>query len=53
MGANLVNTVLEFIAPLIAEITGARVGIKILTNLCMNRKVTAQFSLDIDKMNYK
>ena len=41
MGANLVNTVLEFVAPLIAEITGTRVGIKILTNLCMNRKVTA------------
>lgn len=53
MGANLVNTVLEFVAPLIAEITGTRVGIKILTNLCTNRKVTAQFCLDIDKMNYK
>ncbi|CAD8162824.1 unnamed protein product [Paramecium octaurelia] len=53
MGANLVNTILEFVAPLIAEITGTRVGIKILTNLCTNRKVTCQFCLDIDKMNYK
>lgn len=41
MGANLVNTVLEHVAPLIAEITGTRIGIKILTNLCLNRKVTA------------
>lgn len=41
MGANLVNTILEYVAPLIQEITNARVGIKILTNLCLNRKVTA------------
>ncbi|MDH5622225.1 MAG: hydroxymethylglutaryl-CoA reductase, degradative, partial [Gammaproteobacteria bacterium] len=33
MGANLVNTVCEAIAPRIAEITGGRVALRILSNL--------------------
>lgn len=53
MGANLVNTVVEHLAPLIEEITSCRTGIKILTNLCMQRKVSASFSLSIEKMAYK
>lgn len=53
MGANIVNTVLEHLAPLIEEITGCKIGIKILTNLCLNRKVTAIFKLQISKLNYK
>jgi hydroxymethylglutaryl-CoA reductase len=38
MGANIVNTVAEHTAPLIEEITGARIGIKILSNLCSERR---------------
>lgn len=53
MGANLVNTVLEHIAPLVQEITECRIGIKILTNLCLSRKVTAQIKLPISKLGYK
>lgn len=53
MGANIVNTVLEHLAPLVEEITGCKIGIKILTNLCLNRKVSANFRLKISKLNYK
>lgn len=53
MGANIVNTVLEYMAPLIEEITNCRIGIKILTNLCLQRKVTAQIKLDINQLNYR
>ena len=38
MGANVINTIVESVAPLIEEITGARLGIKILSNLCTERK---------------
>lgn len=34
MGANLVNTVVEHLGPLVEELTQTRVGIKILSNLC-------------------
>ena len=39
MGANMVNTMAEAIAPRIAEITGGRVGLRILTNLAERRCV--------------
>jgi hydroxymethylglutaryl-CoA reductase len=41
MGANLVNTVAEAIAPRIAELGGGRFGLRILTNLCDRRLVRA------------
>lgn len=41
MGANLVNTMAEHLAPRIAELTGARIGLRILSNLCSERMVTA------------
>ncbi|KAJ8604358.1 hypothetical protein CTAYLR_002547 [Chrysophaeum taylorii] len=37
MGANLVNTVAEAAAPRLAEISGGRVGLRILSNLCTHR----------------
>lgn len=42
MGANAVNTAVEHIAPDIAEITGGRVHLKILSNLSDRRKAYAQ-----------
>lgn len=43
MGANIVNTVVEGVAPYLEELTGARVGIKILSNLCTERKSISIF----------
>lgn len=53
MGANLVNTIVEHIAPFIQEITGCRIGLKILTNYCLERRVSVSFELDINKMGWK
>jgi hydroxymethylglutaryl-CoA reductase len=39
MGANLVNTVAEALAPEIAVLAGGRVGLRILSNLCDRRCV--------------
>jgi hydroxymethylglutaryl-CoA reductase len=39
MGANLVNSVAERLAPRLAELTGGRVGLRILSNLCDRRCV--------------
>jgi hydroxymethylglutaryl-CoA reductase len=39
MGANLVNTIAEAVADRAAAIAGARVGLRILTNLCDKRCV--------------
>jgi hydroxymethylglutaryl-CoA reductase len=39
MGANLVNTIAEQLAPTLAEITGGRIGLRILTNLADRRLV--------------
>jgi len=42
MGANAVNTAVEHIAPRIAEITGGRVALRILSNLTDRRKARAE-----------
>jgi hydroxymethylglutaryl-CoA reductase len=39
MGANIINTVAEAVATELAQITGARVGLRILTNLCDRRLI--------------
>ena len=39
MGANLVNTVAERVAPRIAELARADIGLRILSNLCDRRRV--------------
>ncbi len=41
MGANALNSALEHIAPLLADITGARVNLRILSNLSDRRKARA------------
>lgn len=42
MGANAVNTMAEFIAPFIEEITGGKVYLRILSNLAVRRLVRAR-----------
>lgn len=42
MGANIVNTMAEKIAPLLAEIFDTKVGLRILTNLCDKRTATSE-----------
>jgi hydroxymethylglutaryl-CoA reductase len=42
MGANLVNSLAEELAPRLALISGGRAGLKILTNLADRRKVTVR-----------
>lgn len=39
MGANLVDTVAEAVAPAIAELAGGRIGLRILSNLPLRRMV--------------
>lgn len=53
MGANIVNTVLEHMASKVQDITGERVGIKILSNLCVHRMAQARFSIPLQKMGWK
>ena len=49
MGANIVNTMCEFIAPEIERITGGRVNLRILSNLSIYRRAyaTAKFRKDL------
>jgi hydroxymethylglutaryl-CoA reductase len=53
MGANCVNTILEGISPLIHEITGGRVCLKIISNLSTSRRAKAEFQIPIEKMEWK
>lgn len=39
MGANMVNTVAEALGPRVAELTGGRLGLRILSNLADRRRV--------------
>lgn len=42
MGANAINTAVEHLAPLVEEITGGRVNLRILSNLTDQRKARAE-----------
>jgi hydroxymethylglutaryl-CoA reductase len=42
MGANAVNTMAEAVAPLIEEISGGRVGLRIISNLAVKRLARAK-----------
>ncbi|MCC6644217.1 MAG: hydroxymethylglutaryl-CoA reductase, degradative [Polyangiaceae bacterium] len=48
MGANLVDTIAEAVAPLIGEIVGGRVGLRILSNLPLRRRVRVTCELSDD-----
>jgi hydroxymethylglutaryl-CoA reductase len=51
MGANLVNTVAEAIAPRVAELGGGRFGLRILTNLCDRRLVRARARVPFEALS--
>jgi hydroxymethylglutaryl-CoA reductase len=42
MGANIVNSVSEAVADFLAQVAGGRVGLRILSNLCVHRMVTVR-----------
>lgn len=50
MGANLVNTLTEGLAPYLSKLTGARVNLRILTNLTVNRLARATASIPVSAL---
>jgi hydroxymethylglutaryl-CoA reductase len=48
MGANVVNTMAEAVAPLIEEITGGNVLLRIVSNLCVERLARASVMVNKD-----
>jgi hydroxymethylglutaryl-CoA reductase len=50
MGANVVNTMCEALAPMLEEISGGKVRLKILSNLADKRLVKATAVFDKEKM---
>ncbi len=53
MGANLLNTMAEGIAPLVEEISGGRVLLRILSNLADRRTATARVRIPADQLAFK
>lgn len=53
MGANLINTICEGVAPVIAGLVNGRVGLRVLTNLCVERRASARFRIPVSKMAEK
>eukprot|EP00941_MAST-03F_sp_MAST-3F-sp1_P006360 g6360.t1 len=53
MGANKCNTVAEGIASDIEDVTGGRVGLRILTNLSLQRRACAEFRIPVSKLGWK
>jgi hydroxymethylglutaryl-CoA reductase len=53
MGANAVNTMAEAIAPRLEELTGARAGLRILTNLADRRLARARCSIPVTALARK
>ena len=53
MGANAINTAVEYIAPYIEETSGGRVNLRILSNLTDKRKAYAQGTIDKKNLTTK
>jgi hydroxymethylglutaryl-CoA reductase len=53
MGANLVNTMVEGVAPLVEELTGGVVHLRILSNLADRRRVRASCRIPLELLNWK
>jgi degradative hydroxymethylglutaryl-CoA reductase len=51
MGANSVNNICEKMAPEIEIITGGRIGLKIMSNLCLQRRAGASFKIPISRLS--
>ena len=52
MGANAVNTAAERIAPLVEQITGGRVHLRILSNLADRRRATSRCRIPADVLAF-
>jgi hydroxymethylglutaryl-CoA reductase len=50
MGANLINTMVEGVAPLIQELTGGRVYLRILSNLADQRLARASCRIPVEQL---
>ena len=53
MGANAINTAAEHIAPQIAELTGGRTNLRILSNLTDRRTATARCTIPADSLTLR
>jgi hydroxymethylglutaryl-CoA reductase len=53
MGANAVNTACEAVAPMIEEITGGQVGLRILSNLADRRLARAECSIPVKELEFE
>jgi len=54
MGANLVNTVCEKVAPYIQSLLeNCKIGLRILTNLCTERMARSEFKIPVEKLKWK
>jgi hydroxymethylglutaryl-CoA reductase len=50
MGANLINTVAEGVAPFVEKLTGGKVFLRILTNLCDRRLARASCRIGLPRL---
>lgn len=50
MGANAINTAVEHIAPMIADLTGGRTNLRILSNLTDQRTATARCTIPAEAL---
>ena len=53
MGANLVNTIAEEVAPRIAHLAGGRIGLRILSNLADRRCVRVRASIPVEALAFE
>ncbi len=53
MGANMVNTAVESLAPLLEQLTGARAHLRILSNLSDRRLASAEVRLPADVLAFE
>ena len=53
MGANMVNTLAEFLAPYVRQVTGAQVGLRILSNLADRRLARAEVRIPAELLDQK
>jgi hydroxymethylglutaryl-CoA reductase len=52
MGANAINTACERLAPIVEEITGGRVHLRILSNLADRRLAKADCTINLDQLAF-
>ncbi|HQP09474.1 MAG TPA: hydroxymethylglutaryl-CoA reductase, degradative [Anaerolineaceae bacterium] len=53
MGANAVNTAVEKLAPLVEELTGGKVLLRILSNLADHRLARARVTIPLEKLAFE